>query len=565
MFDSDDNADDLSFDGQPKPASPKTHSSSPSRPAPRTPFGANADQVESPSRPVRPGTAAPQPKQSSPFGQPAPSRPQPTQRNNSMPEQVSQSVNTESNEPPRSRPPFNKPEISRPQPAQQPTPVVPDLSSYLPPKTAPEPELEQAPEEDLYSMPERLSEDELYIRDIKEKAAQRAEEARKEEEQRTQNVKASNTVSPQAVAQALPVEPQPEETKEESKKKKGGFFSPPPKKAKQGKKSTTKTPTENKYDGERKKILYIRIVSGTVGAIIAVAGLQAIFVPDSGPSKEQVMSAAQESVNFTGFPTVSGEQFALDFTKAYLNFDSTNEKRASSLERFASPDLVKEIDIQTLSSQEYESIAKSGESYSDYKVTQSITYGPYVVATNNLTKEHALFTVKVGVQSGAVMYLDVPVKYNPSNYSLTLAGPPSFSKPIQNKGAAEKDEWTTTFENGADAEIADSLQQDLEAYLGAWAQSDSTIIDRYLLKSATDNAKKGLQKSVRFHSIVQFQVEPFSEDKPQTANARRVEINVMWEDSKTNIRYPQQYRMLIGLNEEGKWAIHDIENFVVLN
>jgi hypothetical protein len=401
---------------------------------------------------------------------------------------------------------------------------------------------------------------------MKELAAERSEEAKKEEAARAAETPSSHSVTPTPVPVTAPVV-EPVEVAPTEKKKKS-FFAPPPKKA-SSKKAPNKAPRENQYEGERKKVLYIRLVAGSVAAIIAIAGLQAIFMPSNGPTKDMVMSAAKEAVNYTGFPTVSGEQFSIDFTKAYFNFDSSEnyETREKSLERFASPDLIKQIDIAIQSSQEYESTKKGTQPYSEYQVSQTITYGPYVVATKNLTEKAAVFTVKVGMKTGNVMYLDVPVKYDPDNYSLTLAGPPSFTKPIQNKPAEDikADEWTSTFEGGVDEGVQKSFQPDLEAYLSAWALSDSTIVNRYLLDSATDNAKRGLQSAVKFKSIVDLKVEPLSDSRPSTEITRRVEVDVLWEDPKSGLRYPQQYRMLISKNAEGKWAIYDIENFSILN
>jgi hypothetical protein len=561
IFGTDDNDDnlELDFDGKHKqtPQTPPTPpvSSLPTRPAPRSPFGSNSDQVEN-LVPEKKSQRLPE-RPSSPFGQPAPAA-------------------TNSRLPQKPVPAFKKPErpvtenaeapvVPEPKtPVVQayPAPSVPDVSTYLPPVRQPEPV-----QPELLAEPEVLSESELFLRTMQEHSQQRAEAAKAEAEAAKKTPEAlPNTVTPK-----VPVEtgttPVVEPVKgKEPVKKKQGFFTPPPKK--ESKKSTAqKAPREHKYDGDRKKILYIRLIAGTVAAIVGIAGLNAIFNPNTGPTKEMVQSAAKQAVNYTGFPTASGEQFALDFTKAYFNYDSSSstDSRETSLERFASPDLIKQIDVQKLSPSEYESIKKSGISYNDYVVSQNISYGPYVVATNNVTAEYALFTVKVGLKSGTVLYYDVPVKYNPQKYSLTLAGPPSFSKPIDNTDAAAPDEWTVKFDGGSDSKLEESQLKDMEAYFKAWGESDDTILNLYVLPTATDNAKRGLQKSVQFNKVIDLKIEPENADVPTTATQRRVEVNVLWEDPKTNIRYPQQYRMLIALNKENKWAVYDIQNFVTLN
>lgn len=562
IFDSDDNDNDLSFDGKPKKVSPA--SSLPTRPITKSPFGSSAAQGSQTNLPPR--------KPAAPFNQGVPaSRPQRPE----SPAKANQPVAPSERQGPQAQSPFSRPASPQTQGKSPASPVLPDLSSYIPPKKAEQP-LYEAPVSDEA---ESASESEIYLRTVREEAEKRRREAQLpdrvpaqnhsmhspavtdnyEQSSQQYNEPAVPAFQQQQVQQQVPQQPQGEQPATGKKGKNKRTKNVPAAKA-------NKPVKEKTYAGERKKVLYIRLVAGSVAAIIAVAGCKAIFIPDSGPTKEMVMSAAQEAVNYTGFPSASGEQFSIDFAKAYFNFNSEgSEERIASLERFASPELVKQINITILSPAEYAAVQKSGSSYSDYKVTQNITYGPYVVATNNLDEKNAVFTVKVGLETGTVVYLDVPVKYDPGNFSLTLAGPPSFSKPIQNQGEAKKDEWTSVFEGGGDDEIQKSIQSDLEAYLSAWALSDSTIINRYILDSATDNAKRGLQESVRFNQIISLQVEPQSDDRPSTANSRRVEINVMWEDPVTSLRYPQQYRMLIGLNQEGKWAIHDIENFSVLN
>lgn len=557
-----DDSDDLELDFERKQNSPSSTppaSSLPKRPAPRSPFGSNADQPDSfgnerkPSLPQRPNP---------PFGQSAPSSRLPQKPPMGIQKPLPPKPAQETSKP---QIPLSKPLETSPTAQENKAPKFsPNISSYIP---TPQAEHEQPIEEEV--VPDVLSESELYLRNMQEKAEERARLARIEQASEEKKP-APNTVSPTPTVSSLTandVEAPQDVEKEDvgkGKKKKQGFFASPKKDNK--KVVANKPPRENKYEGERKKILYIRLVAGSVAAIVAFAGLQAIFLPSSGPTKDQVQSAAKQAVNYTGFPTASGEQFSLDFAKAYFNYDSTDKARADSLTRFASPDLVKQIDVAIMSSQEYAASKKVDQSsYSNYTVAQSISYGPYVVATNNITDKNALFTVKVGLKTGAVVYLDVPVKYDPSNFSMTLAGPPSFSKPIQNQGAATKDEWTSTFDGGGDDKIEASFQPDLEAYLSAWALSDSTIINRYILDSATENAKRGLQKAVKFNKIIDLKVEPLSKDKPSTETSRRVEFNVLWEDPVSGLRYPQQYRMLIGLNQDKKWAIYDIENFAVLN
>ena len=565
IFGNDDNDDnlDLDFDGKQSKTPPIPPTSSlPTRPATRSPFGSNADQVENlvPEKKVGLPTRNP----SSPFGQnnagTKPRLPQNPLSDVKPAHAANEDIPVKKPQAPFSR--VEEPVIS---------PPAPSLSSYLPPSKISEPQVQPIPE--IQAEPEVLSETEQYLRAMKEHAQEKAAEAKLAEA--AQKIAAAaatpaNTVGPSTIsAPVIAPVPAPVHPEQQGKKKKKGFFAPPPKKDtknREGKKSSpAKQARESQYAGERKKVLWIRLVAGSVAVIITVAGVQAIFAGDTGPSKSQVQAAAKEAVNYTGFPTTSGEQFSLDFAKAYFNYNSKDATRLETLGRFASKELVNQIDIQILSSAEYESVKKEGISYSNINITQTIAYGPYVVSSKNITAENAVFTVKVGLATDKVVYLDVPVKYDPKNYSMTLAGPPSFSKPIQNQGSVAKTDYTIDFEGSSDDALEKSLEGDLAAYLKAWAESDEVIVRSFTLPTATDNATKGLQKTVVFNKILDLKIQPFDADSPNTERGRRAEINVLWEDPKTGLRYPQQYRMLIGKNPEDKWTVQDIENFAVLN
>lgn len=541
-FDSDDNDDKLTLEGD----DPDNESSLPKNSIPaKNPF-APPQQTHSPmvnsgnTLPKRPESPfAPNPVESS---KPTPVLPQNPQKRFLPPVKEDQNVHQEISAQPRT--------------VAQPTP------SYLPPvPSTPEPvyvpPVSQSPAEDIASQFMQS------LVDSNPQENQRADQPAPVQLQ--QQLPASKQVieEPVMVEATLTAKERMSSTTRKSKGKALRSNKEVKEKTPKGEKKA-KPEKEKSYAGERKKILYIRLIAGAVAVIVGVAGIQAIFLPSSGPTVTQVQSAAKKAVNFTGFPTISGEQFAIDFSRAYFNFESKDTERSVSLARFASPDLVKAIDIQVLSAQEFEATKKGTGTYNDYLVSQSIDYGPYVVAANNLDPENAIFTVKIGLKSKTVVYLNVPVKYDPKTFAMTLAGPPSFTKPIQNQGSTKAEEYTSNFGSG-DAEIQKDFKADLEAYLSAWALSDTTIINRYLVDGATDDSKQGLQGAVKLVKVDEFLVEPADEAKPSTATSRKVEIKVTWEDPKTNLRYPQQYRMLIAKNAEGKWAIFDIQNFSVLN
>jgi len=497
---------------------------------------------------------------------------------------------------PRANTPFNAPKrpgsepgnVTRPETGSASRPSFPPR----PPARSPFPPAQEAPapREEVVEEAEPLvsSEEDSYLVSLANSSSQQPRTPQPQPTPQqdyqipvSQNVPSKDQLYrlvPEGMASATPVPPTtfataPAPTPEPLPKKRS-WKDKPEKKAKpvRGAKAkadkankNTKPARENTYAGDRKKLLLIRGVAVVIAGVFLIAGFKAMFIPDSGPTPAQVTNVAKKAVNYTDFPTQSGEQFAMDFARAYFTFSSNDADRRATLANFVSPDLLQDIEIQTLSAGEYD--AQKGEEdppYSQYIISQSIVYGPYVVASKNITEKSAVFTVKLALESGSVIYLDVPVKYEPKNYSLTLGGPPSFVKPIQNVGSTKESEYTLDLGSG-DKEIQDDFRSDLETYLSAWASSDSTIINRYLLEGATDNAKNGLQKSVQFRSLDKFLVEPLDEARPQTANARKAEVTVTWEDPKTGLRYPQQYRILLGLNQENDWSVYDIENFANLN
>jgi len=329
---------------------------------------------------------------------------------------------------------------------------------------------------------------------------------------------------------------------------------------------------QSDYAGKRGNIFWLRMGVILVAVVLMGAGLKTLILPSGGPTPEQVAAKAQEATNYTGFPTESGAVFATEFTRLFMTYTSeeSSAERAEKLKDYASETLITKFDITRPSREEYEAAnaaqIEAGIEVPDYNeviVDQIITEGPYVVVAENLTATQALYTLKFRVNDGKWTYLQVPVKYDEKTFAMTIAGPPSFTKPVQNVGTTKEGEYTVNFT--ADQELIKSFQPDLESYLTAWAQSDTTIISRYVVDDATQDAMLGLQGVYEFKEVNSLTIEAADEAVPKTATSRRAEFTVTWVDPETSLSYTQQYRMLLTLNEDNKWSVYDIQNFSILN
>lgn len=369
---------------------------------------------------------------------------------------------------------------------------------------------------------------------------------------------APTTINPAYATQEEQPKGKGKRSKGAKEKKQGsGFWSAKPKEKKERKPSD--------YDGKRNQVLWVRLGVGGVILLLAFGGVRSAFFPDSGPTPNQVSNVAKEAVNYTGFPTQSGAVFAQQFVQQFMTYSSneSNEDREARLKDYVSDTLLQQIDITPLGAANSDT---SVDNSSDGpKVDQTVTGGPMVVASKNLSASQAVFTVKFQINKESDwIYLNVPVKFTEKNNQMTVAGPPSFTKPNQNVGKTTPEEYTASFES-TDSELEKSLNSDFKSYMQAWGASNSTIISRYTAESATQDAQAGLQGAVTFYSLDDLNIEGYSKDNPSTATVRRVELQVTWEDPKTQLLYTQEYRVLLQLSAAKQWTIYDIQNFSVLN
>lgn len=339
-----------------------------------------------------------------------------------------------------------------------------------------------------------------------------------------------------------------------------------------GAKAKPKPKTRGNFAGDRKKVLAVRTVVIIIAVIIAFNGIKNIVAPNSGPTRDQVTVAAQQSVGYTKFPTSEGEGVALGFTKAFLNYTNTaaaKDARQKQLLNYTPANVVSAIDPSFGSTDT--GVTPSGvPSGTDNPPAanaegaavkpQTITDGPYLVGSKNVDDTHGVFTTMSKLNDTTWVYLQIPMLYNPSDNSLAVSGYPTFIPPTAVSRVTDGDlkaPWT------ADTAVADVFQPDLINYLTAWASSNKDVISRYLAPDATLASKTGLGGTVSYHKLTDLVVESKDKTTSSDLNSRRAEFTVIWSDSINQVNYTQRYRL--NIKYDGKrWYIQDIQNSALI-
>jgi hypothetical protein len=349
-------------------------------------------------------------------------------------------------------------------------------------------------------------------------------------------------------------------------------------KSKKGKKPTKR----GNFAGDRWKVVAVRAVIIIIAIVIGFNGIKNIVAPNSGPTRAQVVGAAQQAVGYTKFPTVEGGGNAIGFTKTFLNYSSATgaaSARDTALLKYAPQNIVEEIDptfganSSTSTSSTPDSSLTGGSAVNDSGnstagggsatndnsapvTTQTITDGPYLIDSKNIDDTHAVFTTLSQIDGKTWVYLQIPMLYDPTHNSLSVSGFPSFIPPTT-VGKVPDSEVTPAWSD--DQSVDSSFQADLINYLTAWASSNHTVIPRYITKDATLPAKAGLGGIVSYSKLTNLTVEDITASPTTDANTRRAQFTVIWNDAKDNVSYTQTYRLIIKY-QGGRWYISDIEN-----
>lgn len=372
--------------------------------------------------------------------------------------------------------------------------------------------------------------------------------------------------------------PAPQWEPEEEPTKKG-FFSPRP--PKNPKKSSSRQNKKTAFSGRRRNVIIARIlVFGLAGALM-IAGVLSFLPKSSGltaSDKPLIISAVRENLNFTDFPRTTGEGFASAFASAYLNYNpETIKERTELLTNFVDPDILPKIDTRPASAEEI-ATANTNNPTSGTAVpappgtitTQTVTDGPYVVGTLMYKGGNAaMYTIMAEINNSNWIFMQIPMYYDKNTGGLSVSGSLTFSPPIVSTTVPE---WENSVPwQESDQEVENKISSDLSEYIKAWAASDQTNIDRFLVKKdgkilATRSAQQGLNSTVKVISVDKLNVEskpPLPDgataEEQDNFNTRQANVTVTFLEPTSNMVYKQDYRLVLKyVNQD--WFIQDINN-----
>lgn len=327
------------------------------------------------------------------------------------------------------------------------------------------------------------------------------------------------------------------------------------------------------YSGKRRNVMIARIAIFTILAVLVGNGVLNILPKSSNLTASDsslIISQVRQNLNVSDFPRTKGEGVAQGFTNVYLNYNpATKVERFELLKKFGPEKVISAIDIRPANEQE---LAASGLTVSGTDMqTQKVTQGPYVV--NSLMFKGgtaALVTTMSQINNKQWIFLQIPLYYNASNQDVSVSGPVTFGPPngVTDIPANEGSEsWNE------DRDVAAAVKEDLTTYMKAWTASDTTNIDRYLVKEngkivSSLEAQEGLNSSLNFVSLNSISVEAKKKPEEETTASmldyytRKAEVKVTFIEPTSGIIYQQTYRLLLRyINED--WFVKDIQNVVV--
>lgn len=299
----------------------------------------------------------------------------------------------------------------------------------------------------------------------------------------------------------------------------------------------------SKYAGDRKKVLWLQITVYSVLGMMILAGAKATFLPNTGPTPQQVIATVKKGIGMTDFPTSRGEGFVLAFSDVYLSLnDGGIAERNKNLALYMPLSVVQEQGFQ-----------QSGPA------TQTITGGPYINSVKSVDDNNAIYTVSAQVNDGIWIYMDVPVYYDTKNDSFAISGTPAFTAaPEQAAVPAQPKGWTAD-----DKAVVDAFTPNAELFFDAWAKSDKKAMNPFLTEDANTTAKVGLNGTAKFSRLASVSVEP----KPEFADVSKGEIRqarvaVVWENPYVaNTSYQQNYDLTLKKVAD-QWRIQSIDGGV---
>lgn len=365
-----------------------------------------------------------------------------------------------------------------------------------------------------------------------------------------------------------------------------------------------KAKKKSSFSGDRKKILWVRILVFGVLGLLVLAGIGSFLPKASGLTASDgplILSKVRENLNVTNFPRTAGEGMALGFSETYLNYSpDTLEARTKALSNYVNSKVLNNIDIRPATDEEI-AAAKSNTSgaaattdgtaapgttdaesnpapTSNAPVSktdvQKVTDGPYLVGSTMFKGgTAAVFTTKTQINGNTWLYLQIPMYYDTKQGSLSVSGSPTFINPIAVADNVPSTENTPTWTE--DQKVEEAIKPSMINYMKAWAASDTATLQRLTVKDggtdkATPATLQGLDGTVQLINLdklsVEFKNPPASDatDEEKAAYHKRyAQVTVNWLEPSSGLTYSQSYRLVIEyVNND--WFIQDIQNVTAL-
>lgn len=315
------------------------------------------------------------------------------------------------------------------------------------------------------------------------------------------------------------------------------------KKKSRGKGKTAKPVKQSKYAGGRKQVLWLQIVVFTVLGVMVLAGAKSIFLPNAGPTPQQVISTVKKGIGMTDFPTARGEGFVIAFSDAYLTLNNGGVSERNKILSLYMP----------LSVVQEQAFQQSGPA------DQTVTGGPYINSVKSIDDNNAVYTVSAQVNNGVWIYMDVPAYYDSENDTFAISGSPAFTAaPEQATVPAQPRSWTSD-----DKAVVDVFTPNAEIFFDAWSKSDKKAMNPFLTEDANTTAKTGLNGTAKFSRLAAVHVEP----APETADVskgeiRQARVTVVWENPYVATTTYQQTYDLTLKKVADQWRIQAIDGGV---
>lgn len=357
------------------------------------------------------------------------------------------------------------------------------------------------------------------------------------------------------------------------------------------------------FEGDRKKILQIRIIAGSVAGLIMIAGVWS-FIPKAG-FKDDVNSinAAISYTNKYDSIRMASEAYALRFATDFLNRTETTEQyRVETMSTYMDSATLGKVDFALAS-------LPSNSNRNGAKIYQRISSGPYVYNVNNIDAASiqaqridgtngfitsvlvsAYVTPYVDPNEAATVaggipdlqpkwvYLSIPVMHNYETKQTSVYGYPSFVAPEITTGLDKLTKPYDEAEWGAGDPVLSKdsvLNSQFENFLEEWSkqspnQAVSSDLKALLSSDANSRAKKGLAgsyvKADGQEIVYNVNVKPLGKDvKATESTLREALVTVKWSDNidfisagATPSTYVQQY-IIYFKGTTNKWEIQDIK------